>query len=100
MIPILFPSTATEWTTQGLGALSDAISCTVTEERNGVYELEMQYPMSGIHFAEIADRCIIFAIPSPYRSPQPFRVYRITKPLAACVPSTHSISVMIFPACR
>lgn len=82
MIPILFPSTATEWTTQGLGALSDTISCTVTEERNGVYELEMQYPMSGIHFAEIADRCIIFAIPSPYRSPQPFRVYRITKPLA------------------
>ena len=81
MIPVLFPSTATSWTTQGLGALSDAISCTVTEERNGVFELEMQYPMTGIHFADIQNRCIILAIPSPYRAAQPFRVYRITKPL-------------------
>lgn len=82
MIPILFPSTATEWRTQGLGALSDAVSCTVTEERNGIFELEMQYPMDGVHFADIADRCIILAIPSPYRSPQPFRIYRITRPLS------------------
>ena len=82
MTPILFPSTATSWTTQGLGALSDAISCTVTEELNGIYELEMQYPVSGIHFSDIADRCIILAIPSPYRTAQPFRIYRITKPLA------------------
>lgn len=81
MIPILFPSTATEFKTQGLGALSDAISCTVTEERNGIFELEMEYPMTGLHFGEIADRCIILAIPSPYRLPQPFRIYRITKPL-------------------
>ena len=81
MIPILFPSTATSWTTQGLGALTDATSCTVTEERNGIFELEMQYPMSGIHFSEIQNRCIIFAIPSPYRSAQPFRIYRVTKPL-------------------
>lgn len=81
MKPILFPSTATEFKTQGLGALSDAISCYVTEERNGEYELEMEYPIDGIHFAEIAERCIILAIPSPYRSPQPFRIYRTTKPL-------------------
>ena len=81
MKPILFPSTATEFTTQGLGALSDAISCIVTEERNGLYELEMQYPQSGIHFIEIQNRCIIYAIPSPYREAQPFRVYRITRPI-------------------
>lgn len=81
MKPVLFPSTATEFTTQGLGALSDAISCIVTEERNGLYELEMQYPQSGIHFSEIQNRCIIYAIPSPYREAQPFRVYRITRPI-------------------
>lgn len=81
MIPILFPATSTEWTTQGLGALSDAISCIVTEERNGIFELEMQYPVSGVHFDEMQNRCIILAIPSPYRAAQPFRIYRITKPL-------------------
>lgn len=81
MKPILFPSTATEFTTQGLGVLTDAISCTVTEERNGAFELTMQYPDTGVHFGEITDRCIIYAIPSPYRAPQPFRIYRITRPM-------------------
>lgn len=81
MKPILFPSTATEFDTQGLGVLTDAISCTVTEERNGTFELTMQYPDTGVHFDEITDRCIIYAIPSPYRAPQPFRIYRITRPM-------------------
>ena len=81
MKPILFPSTATEFNTHGLGVLTDAISCTVTEERNGAFELTMQYPDTGVHFDEITDRCIIYAIPSPYRSPQPFRIYRITRPM-------------------
>lgn len=81
MKPILFPSTATEFDTQGLGVLTDSISCTVTEERNGAFELTMQYPDTGVHFAEITDRCIIYAIPSPYRAPQPFRIYRITRPM-------------------
>lgn len=81
MKPILFPSTATEFNTQGLGVLTDAISCTVTEERNGAFELTMQYPDTGVHFDEITDRCIIYAIPSPYRAPQPFRIYRITRPM-------------------
>lgn len=81
MKPILFPSTATEFKTHGLGVLTDAISCTVTEERNGTFELTMQYPDTGVHFDEITDRCIIYAIPSPYRAPQPFRIYRITRPM-------------------
>lgn len=85
MIPVLFAETETEFTTQGLGSLTDAISCIVTEERNGVYELEMQYPVTGIHYADIQYRSIIAAIPSPYRSRQPFRVYKITRPLNGVV---------------
>lgn len=79
MIPILFPPTATDFSTRGLGPLSDCISCTVTEQRNGIYELEMQYPLTGLHYEDIADRSIILAIPSPYRAAQPFRVYQITR---------------------
>lgn len=85
MTPILFPSDATDFTTQGLGALSAAISCTVSEERNGMFELELVYPMTGVHFAEIQDECLIYAIPSPYRSAQPFRIYRHTKPMGGKV---------------
>ena len=82
MIPILFPSTATDFSTRGLGPLSDCISCTVTEQRNGIYELEMQYPLTGLHYGDITDRSIILAIPSPYRAAQPFRVYQITRSMS------------------
>lgn len=85
MKPILFPATSTSWTSNGLGALSDAISCVVYEERNGEYELTMTYPVGGIHFDEIHDRAIIYAIPSPYREPQPFRIYSIDSPLNGIV---------------
>lgn len=85
MKPILFPSNATTFTTQGKGALTDAISCIVTEERNGQYELTMQYPITGIHFDEIQDRDIIYAIPSPHRSAQPFRIYRTDSPINGIV---------------
>lgn len=36
MIPILFASDATEFDRNGIGRLSDCISCTVTEERNAL----------------------------------------------------------------
>lgn len=85
MIPVLFNENETVFTTQGIGALTDAITCTVTEERNGMYELEMTYPISGIHYADIQYRSIIVAIPSPYRKKQPFRVYKITRPLNGIV---------------
>ena len=41
MIPILYPSSATTFGNNGLGGLPDATACTVTEERNGEYYLEM-----------------------------------------------------------
>lgn len=82
MNPILYLPAEKNFASNGLGILSDAISCTVTEEANGVYDLTMQYPIDGIHFNDISDRCIIYAIPSPYRGPQPFRVKRITKQMS------------------
>ena len=81
MIPVLFPASATTFTTQGLGKLSDAISCKVSEERNGAYELEMEYPVDGIHWGDVAASKIIVAKPNATSNPQAFRIYRITKPL-------------------
>lgn len=78
---LLYPGTETTFADNGLGALSDAIACTVTEARNGEFELTMEYPVTGVHYSEIARRCIITAKPTPYDDPQPFRIYRITRPL-------------------
>ena len=82
---LLYPGTETAFEDNGIGALSDAISCTVTEARNGEYELSLEYPITGIHYNEIKNRCIITAKPNPYADPQPFRIYRITKPLSGRV---------------
>lgn len=81
----LYPSTATAFETQGLGALPDAISCQVTEERNGAFELTIEYPITGLHYADISNRCIITAKPNPYDEPEPFRIYQISKPIGGRV---------------
>ena len=81
MKPILFSPNAVDFTTNGLGVLADSPRCEVTEERNGPYELEMDYPIDGQHFSEITHSAIIYAVPADGKAPQPFRVYDITKPL-------------------
>ena len=81
MTPVLFEAGAATYETQGLGALADALTCEISEELNGEYELEMTYPVSGRRYADLKNRCIIVAKPDPYRGEQPFRIYRITRPL-------------------
>lgn len=85
MIPVLFDSKATSFSSNGLGRLTDAISCTVTEERNGSFELEMVYPIEGIHYSDISYSKIIVAKPSRKNTYQAFRIYEISKPLSGQV---------------
>lgn len=85
MIPILYESTATQFNTFGIGHLADAVSPHIVEERNGEFFLEMQYPVDGAHYSEIGMRSIILAKPNPQQPPQPFRVYKITKPINGIV---------------
>ena len=85
MIPILYAGNEQSFLNNGLGRLSDAISCTVTEERNGVFELEMTYPITGIHFADIAENCIIYAKTEDGGNAQAFIIYKISKPLNGIV---------------
>lgn len=82
MNPVLYESTESTFETNGLGVLSDTISCQVVEERNGIFEITLEYSLTGIHYQEIKQRRIIFVKPNPYEDPQPFRIYRITKPLS------------------
>lgn len=85
MKPILYDSTEKQFTTNGIGTLADAISCTVIEERNGSYELEMEYPLGGINYDEIRNNRIILAMPSDGQKAQPFRVFKITSPISGVV---------------
>ena len=48
MKPILFPEGQKDFSTNGLGRLPDAISCKVTEERNGQYTSAVFYAGSPL----------------------------------------------------
>ncbi|WP_120161512.1 phage tail spike protein [Mycoplasmopsis bovirhinis] len=85
MIPILYKEDTTNFSTYGIGTLTDTISCEVTEERNGVYECVIKYPVTGVHFGEITKERIIKAKPNDTSKPQAFRIYRITTPLNGIV---------------
>lgn len=79
MIPILYEAGETEYTTNGLGRLSDAISCTVEENLNGLYELAMTYPANGVHASDLEVDRVILAPPGNGARTQPFRIYNISK---------------------
>lgn len=83
MNPILYAENETAFTSQGVGVLSDTIACKVTEERNGTYELTMQYPISGIHYENIRYSMILAV--DLINSRQYFRIYSITKPINGIV---------------
>lgn len=81
MIPILY-QTVTEGTVPtnyGIGALTDCISCKVTEKRNGAYELTLNYAAEGIHASEIQPNCFIKVKPNYTDNPQLFRIYKVGK---------------------
>lgn len=85
MIPILYDKNEKSFTNNGIGRLSDVISCTVTEVKNGEYSLEMEYPSTGKYFEELEEERIIYAKPNDGDGPQPFTIFRISKPIRGVV---------------
>lgn len=85
MKPRLYPENETNFESNGLGPLSDALACTVEENRNGAFELSMEYPVTGVLFDELKHGSIIFAPPNDSSEPQPFRVYGKSTPLSGVV---------------
>lgn len=81
MIPILFSSSETAFTSQGLGRLLDARKCLVTEERNGGYELVLEYPTNGPLFDKLVPGNYILATHDDSGDEQPFEIYETSAPL-------------------
>ena len=81
LIPMIYEATKTAIDGYALGALPDAISCTVTEELNGEFSLDMTYPIDGTNAKLITVGRIIAAMPNPYGTVQGFRIESIEKEL-------------------
>lgn len=81
MIPILYDSAETHFTSNGLGRLADCISCKVTESRNGEFECEFEYPLTGAHYEDIIEGRIIAVTHDEQKDIQPFEIYRRNAPI-------------------
>lgn len=78
---MLYDAAERRFSTMGLGGLGDAAQCRVYGGVNVPPSLEMRYPVRGRRFADLIPRNIIYATTGPGEGPQPFRIWRVTKPL-------------------
>lgn len=85
MIPILYDSNETAFVSNGLGRLRDVISCIVTEERNGVYECDFEYPVDGANYEDILIGRIIGVTHDESEDIQPFDIVSFTRPIDGVV---------------
>ena len=79
--PILYAKGTTTFSDMGIGVLTDCLKCSVTREINGEYELTMDYPVEGVHFADIQLESVILAKVPDKNDYQAFKIYSISKPI-------------------
>lgn len=85
MIPIIYDKTETAFVSNGLGRLRDCISCVVTEERNGIYECDFEYPVDGANYDLIQVGRIIAVTHDDTGDVQPFDIVSYEKPIDGIV---------------
>ena len=92
MIPILYESNETAFITNGLGRLRDALDVKCSEERNGIYEVDFDYPIDGAHFEDILCGRTIAVTHDDTGDVQPFDIVSYSKPISGIV-SFHAVHV-------
>lgn len=92
MHPILYEATETGFASNGLGRLRDCLTCTVTEERNGVFECEFTYPIDGANFDLIQPGRIIGVRHDDTDDIQPFDIVSYSKPISGIV-TFHAVHI-------
>ena len=85
MIPILYEKDETVFASNGLGRLRDCISCVCFEERNGLYEVDFEYPIDGAHYDLIQIGRIIGVTHDESGDIQPFDIVSFSKPIDGVV---------------
>ena len=79
--PILYDKNSIDFFNLGLGVLNDTISCFVIEELNGVFELDMVYPIEGLraNLIEVDSIIMVDTGHASFSKAQRFRIERIDK---------------------
>ena len=85
MIPIIYEGNETAFNNNGLGRLRDCISCVCTEERNGLYEVDFEYPISGTNYDLIKVGRIVGVTHDDDGDIQPFDIVSFERPIDGIV---------------
>ena len=85
MIPILYDSNETSFASNGVGRLRDCISCKATEERNGIFECDFEYPVNGQNYDRILLGRTIAAKYDDSEDIQPFDIVSNSEPINGIV---------------
>lgn len=85
MIPILFEKDETAFISNGIARLRDCISAVVSEERNGIYELDFTYPVTGANYEKIICGRIVGVTHDESGDIQPFEIVGQTRPINGVV---------------
>lgn len=79
MIPRLYGSKEKTFEHNGIGVLINTVSCLVTEEQNGMYELELTYTVGSFLCNLIVEDNIIKAKANEEHNPQLFRIFWVSE---------------------
>lgn len=85
MIPILYDKFESVFTSNGLGRLPDCLTCTVPEERNGIFECDFTYPVGGINFEKLKPGQFVGVTHDNNGDVQPFKIVGYSKPIGGVV---------------
>lgn len=85
MIPILFEKTETAFADNGIARLRDTLSAVVSEERNGIYELDFTYPVTGANYEKIICGRLVGVTHDESGDIQPFEIVSATRPINGIV---------------
>lgn len=92
MIPILYDKDEVGFASNGLARLTDCVSCSCTEERNGIFEVDFEYPVDGEFFDLIQCGRIIGVTHDDSGDIQPFDIVSYSKPIDGVV-SFHAVHI-------
>lgn len=85
MIPILYEKDETAFVSNGLGRLRDCISCKCVEERNSIYEVDFEYPITGANYDLIKVGRIIGVTHDDRGDIEPFDIVSFSRPINGVV---------------
>ena len=92
MIPILYAKNESVFSHNGIGVLKDTVSAIVTEERNGIYECDFEYPITGANFDKIQIGNIIGVTHDDSGDVQPFDIVSYSRPIDGVV-TFHAVHI-------